>query len=525
MQIRAQDLPDYDMDEEDERFFNEVLKDQKKFEVNEVTFEDMLDRLEKNSGHNVVSVKEAKLLLKEDDDLILAVYDYWVDKRLRIKQPLIPMVKSDKRGDLGGASGGAGGGGGGSQSSGATANPYVAFRRRTEKMQTRKNRKNDEVSYEKMLKLRRDLARAVTLLEFVKRREKTKKENLNLTADIFERRFSAADFDGKIVNEVLAQRQQQMQHRVLQPSYPRHAENWAAGAALEATKAKRSGQHKKKRHKSHKSQQGSGFPGRAGASGPEFGTSLGGLSSDDERSVSATSPSDAEADEDADGPFAFKRRAGVQYHAPLLDEHGFEIQRGWPWEAPEEGGGGDPRYRYSLASLSTPKPRCVGFVRRRVGRGGRIILDRNYANYDEFWSSLGFSIWDSGGGASKDAMEVDEDDQVAEMRHWPHYRPVTPPHCREEPDWDPYAGRNGCDLLPAVGLHPLKLPTAPVAPSVAAVAAVNQRIAPPPQSLSAGGGGGRIAMMNGQTVRTQDGGDALDMFGGASSSHPATSLA
>lgn len=36
----------------------------------------------------------------------------------------------------------------------AQNNPYLAFRRRTEKMQTRKNRKNDEVSYEKMLKLR-----------------------------------------------------------------------------------------------------------------------------------------------------------------------------------------------------------------------------------------------------------------------------------------------------------------------------------------------------------------------------------
>ena len=31
-------------------------------------------------------------------------------------------------------------------------------------MQTRKNRKNDEASYEKMLKLRRDLSRAIILL-------------------------------------------------------------------------------------------------------------------------------------------------------------------------------------------------------------------------------------------------------------------------------------------------------------------------------------------------------------------------
>lgn len=55
-------------------------------------------------------------------------------------------------------------------------------------MQTRKNRKNDETSYEKMLKLRRDLSRAVTLLEMVKRREKTKREMLHLTVEIYEKR-------------------------------------------------------------------------------------------------------------------------------------------------------------------------------------------------------------------------------------------------------------------------------------------------------------------------------------------------
>ena len=70
----------------------------------------------------------------------------------------------------------------------AANNPYLAFRRRTEKMQTRKNRKNDETSYEKMLKLRRDLSRAVTLLELVKRREKTKREHLHLTIEVYEKR-------------------------------------------------------------------------------------------------------------------------------------------------------------------------------------------------------------------------------------------------------------------------------------------------------------------------------------------------
>ena len=235
--------PDYDLDDEDEEFIENVLKSEKKFEIDVTTFEEMIDRLEKNSGHNVLTAKEAKLLLKEDDDLILAVYDYWQDKRLRIKQPLLPIVKSDKRdmahqvpstpipgsgsgciatpgtGGIPGTPGLVAGGSGSVMGSSATANvtntnPYIAFRRRTEKMQTRKNRKNDEASYEKMLKLRRDLSKAIVLLEMVKRREKTKKENLTLTAEIFEKRFQASDFDGKIIQEVQA-----LKPRVMQPTH------------------------------------------------------------------------------------------------------------------------------------------------------------------------------------------------------------------------------------------------------------------------------------------------------------------
>ena len=50
-----------------------------------------------HAPHSVVSAKEALMLLKESDDLILAVYDYWVDKRLRLKRPLAPKVKRDNR--------------------------------------------------------------------------------------------------------------------------------------------------------------------------------------------------------------------------------------------------------------------------------------------------------------------------------------------------------------------------------------------------------------------------------------------
>lgn len=45
----------------------------------------------------------------------------------------------------------------------------------------------------------------------------------------------------------------------------------------------------------------------------------------------------------------------------------------WPWCSREEGGLADRRYRYCLTSISNPERRCIGFARRRIGRGGRCV--------------------------------------------------------------------------------------------------------------------------------------------------------
>lgn len=132
------DIPEYDMDSDDDAWLMRQAMD-----VTPVKFEEMIESLEKNSDQHVITLNEAKALLKEDEDLIIAIYDYWLNKRLNTQAPLIHTVKTERRDGT------------------TNNNPYVAFRRRTEKMQTRKNRKNDEASYEKMLKLRRDLTRAV----------------------------------------------------------------------------------------------------------------------------------------------------------------------------------------------------------------------------------------------------------------------------------------------------------------------------------------------------------------------------
>ncbi|XP_056632876.1 enhancer of polycomb homolog 1 [Diorhabda sublineata] len=348
-----QDIPDYDMDSDDERWLHSQTQ---KLDLSPLKFEEMMDRLEKSSGQTVVTLNEAKALLKEDDDLIIAVFDYWLNKRLKTQHPLILTVKTEHR------------------SGTAANNPYLAFRRRTEKMQTRKNRKNDEASYEKMLKLRRDLYRAVTLLELVKRREKIKREHVHLTVEVFEKRFQAKDFNGTVMAEASAIKSTRPAFTpIFHNPYPNQA--WSNKSILkdEVLPRREKRQYKKRKHKSLSGSRSSGF-------GVD---SLGGLSSDEDVGMSQLSPEPEETEDESQ--FAFRRNKLCSYHTPLPNEGN------WQWCSKEENGLADKRFRFTLTSLSNPR-RCIGFARRRVGRGGRIILDRISTNYDDFWRTLDFSI-------------------------------------------------------------------------------------------------------------------------------------
>ncbi|XP_062566237.1 enhancer of polycomb homolog 1-like [Saccostrea cucullata] len=373
-----QEIPDYDMDSEDESW---VTEQRKKMEINPLKFEEMMDRLEKGSGQQVVTLQEAKLLLKEDDDLIIAVYDYWLNKRLRLEHPLILQVKTEKR------------------DGSTTNNPYVAFRRRTEKMQTRKNRKNDETSYEKMLKLRRDLNRAVTILEMIKRREKAKKEMLQLTIEIMEKRYQGEDFEGKMLQEA-----ESIRHKLplFIPPY-----SWGAGSAEEGVRKKR--EYRKRKHKQAQPTTPTVQPSHYDIDvlHPEP------YSSDEDGYSPGTSPSDHEDENDPDGPFAFRRRKNCNYFAPILNRLG-----NWPWCSPEEGGLGKKNFRYNLCSLSQPS-RCIGYARRRVGRGGRVMIDRAATPWDDALHQIDMSSG-SYSGIIGDYVTYIRDKRI------PHFRPHSP---------------------------------------------------------------------------------------------------
>ncbi|XP_062843446.1 enhancer of polycomb homolog 1b isoform X2 [Trichomycterus rosablanca] len=426
--------PDYDLDTEDELF---VTRLRKKMEVGALQFEVMIDRLEKGSGQQLVSLQEAKLLLKEDDELIREVFEYWSKKRKSCQSgSLIPTVKQEKR------------------DGSSTNDSYVAFRRRTEKMQTRKNRKNDEVSYEKMLKLRRDLSRAVTILEMIKRREKSKRELLHLTLEIVEKRNGMADFGG----EVMAEMAQRALEKPVIPLIPITTSNQYRHVEHDRdykTKVDKPEVVRQKRKYEKKPKPllltGAHHTGPAIINTKDLNQYDFPSSDEEPYSQLFSGSSEAEEENDPDGVFAFRRRSGCHYHAVRGAQCG-----SWPWTDPTEGGVGDARYRYSLTTLTVPRM-CVGLARRRVGRGGRVLLDRTSSKWAATCHEADLESTDSTTSGPQPVTmltsrttsppDLSQILQNIKACRWRHFRPRTAPSDDPENQHPWSARRRGRGLL------------------------------------------------------------------------------
>ncbi|CAH2229354.1 jg17103 [Pararge aegeria aegeria] len=360
-----QETPEYDIDTEDERW----LKQQRRPELTELKFEQMMDKLEKCSGQTVVTLNEAKMLLERHDDLVIAVYDYWLNKRLNTQHPLILSVKTEGRPGQ------------------STNNPYLAFRRRTEKMQTRKNRKNDESSYEKMLKLRRDLARALTLLELVARRERAKRELVKLTALLSERRYVAGDFASQLLPDP-PPRTQYTAVPLTSASFRRdytvqHYPPRAPPTPVDQPRQREKRPYKRRKHRHH---QPTAHP---------------------HRDSGVCTSSEEEAAPPDDGPFAFRRKPGCFYEMPTSTLYGEPLDPDNPSKDGLFEHEMDQRTRFTLTSINYPYPRCIGFARRRLGRGGRLVLDRIATPLDDLWPNLPFRHAHSSEDRARRDEEVD----------------------------------------------------------------------------------------------------------------------
>ena len=107
------------------------------------------------------------------------IYNYWVQKRSKLKRPLLrrfwPVTSTDD------------------------TNPHLVFRpREKEKYKLRKTRRNDMLSFNKMKQLRNDFENLRLVLDLVRKREELYRANLHLQCENFEQKlFDLTDTSGK----------------------------------------------------------------------------------------------------------------------------------------------------------------------------------------------------------------------------------------------------------------------------------------------------------------------------------------
>ena len=168
-------------------------------QVTVTMMEQMLDLLEKATGfETIITTDQAERLVfskipqfthmfpyKAPAGVVTSkhvvgdIYNYWVQKRSKLKRPLLrrfwPVTASDD------------------------TNPHLVFRpREKEKYKLRKKRQNDMESLRKLKQLRNDFQKVRVLLDLVKRREELNRCTIQLQEEWFEQRMSdVIDTSGK----------------------------------------------------------------------------------------------------------------------------------------------------------------------------------------------------------------------------------------------------------------------------------------------------------------------------------------
>ena len=99
-------------------------------------------------------------------DSLTAVYEYWVDKRKRVKKPILRRLQPPPAPN--------------------DTNPFNVFRPREKisRPQTRRRRENDVSSYDKLRQIRKSVDISIGILELVVKREKRKSELLAVEQEL-----------------------------------------------------------------------------------------------------------------------------------------------------------------------------------------------------------------------------------------------------------------------------------------------------------------------------------------------------
>ncbi|CAI2349322.1 unnamed protein product [Caenorhabditis sp. 36 PRJEB53466] len=378
-QALERDEPEYDYDTEDETWLAEHTH------IEPRVLEKIFDTVESHSSETQIASEDSVINIHNalDSSIVYEVYEYWLAKRTSAATTsgcvgvggLIPRVRTECRKDAQGA-----------------VNPYVAFRRRAEKMQTRKNRKNDEDSYEKILKLVHDMSKAQQLFDMTAKREKQKLALLDMETEILMKRMEMSDFGATSVFNEFAEKMR----TVASPTKPFAEIN---GSSQEEAKKRKRVRRKTVAEKDLISraylkknvETWNRPPALFGQSGSQ-------------NVAVSTKPV---RDSTVDGRYSFKRRRGCIYRAarqvyatappstasgpatasasvpstisqsqPSLPQPPQPALVATTSAKPEEPVPAHSRFYETWLPGVDGNVRSIGFARRRVGRGGRVLFDR-----------------------------------------------------------------------------------------------------------------------------------------------------
>lgn len=263
-------------------------------------------------------------------------------------------------------------------------------------------------------------------------REKAKQELLSKTLSVMEKRYELQDWSGQLYSQYTEQHriraprpappipipQPQVvatpttpaihQRRISEGRLTRDRDDlWTEEQERHFRPSLHRSLSNRRRSKSHRRRHSGHMA--PGVSEVSRGT---GVSDTEEMLPSAELIGDIEETE-VEGPFPFRRRKFVQYRQ-YRDHCGV-----WPWENPVPHCNNicNPRYRFSCLSINK---RFVGFTRRRVGRGGRIWIDRTS-------SPNGITTAQLTSNLAEQTLELERRQSVLRDENqsdlWPHYLP------------------------------------------------------------------------------------------------------
>uniref|UniRef100_A0A914MT21 Enhancer of polycomb-like protein n=1 Tax=Meloidogyne incognita TaxID=6306 RepID=A0A914MT21_MELIC len=365
----------YNADSEDE----EWLSSRRNINIDD--FEHIIEKLEISSQNDIIRPRNARALLSRYDfGLVDDVYDYWLQKRQKAassKKHPCPRLLSKIYSEISNSSR--------RDDSKSITNPYIAFRRRLDKVQTRKKQRTELSTYEKLLQINFVMKRSIVLTGIMAQREKLKKVLFDSEFDLFKMKILGLQREkGRKEEKNEEEKLERIEEEIQQQQQP----STSGINDSEFILLKQQQQSSSRRNSSNldfikddKTIQRNIELWNSATLITSTTLSLPTTSGDDSSELEKIAATDSNSI--IDGRYQFKRKHGCRYNAPtprnLLNERqqhlsmlNDELSTFRCFSA---------RFTQEVCNEPVneiPTQRLRGFVGRRIGRGGRQIIDLFY---------------------------------------------------------------------------------------------------------------------------------------------------